>query len=276
MPRQTTTDQAWTADLRESQRVLLSCLVAREKLEIGDYEAGCAVLDRWWSVGEGPKQADLSSLAAGELLLVAGCLTEAVARTNRMKGGQRIAEALISGAVALFEQGSEPQRSLLARIELGCCYYHQGLFELAHSTLKLCISSVSDQDVELKAAALRFEEIGNLRYAAAVENNRGYLLLNLNRLEEAETHLQRARTLFSQLGDSVGCAQVHETLAQLHLISGKHAVPSDAIDLAVRALETSGEDALLAEALTTQGLIVCRLGRRQEAKPILEPARRVA
>ena len=347
MPRQTTTDQAWTADLRESQRVLLSCLVAREKLEIGDYEAGCAVLDRWWSVGEWPKQADLSSLAAGELLLLAGCLTEAVARTNRMKGGQRIAEALISGAVALFEQGSEPQRSLLARIELGCCYYHQGLFELAHSTLKLCISSVSDQDVELRAvamirlaiverhsgrldealqllektanieneitawtkgrfraeiantlkdlgiakrcssyftralghyeaAALRFEEIGNLRYAAAVENNRGYLLLNLNRLEEAETHLQRARTLFSQLGDSVGCAQVNETLAQLHLISGKHTVASDAIDLAVHALETSGEEVLLAEALTTQGLIVCRLGRRQEAKPILERARRVA
>ncbi|HEX6045200.1 MAG TPA: ATP-binding protein, partial [Pyrinomonadaceae bacterium] len=37
-----------------------------------------------------------------------------------------------------------------------------------------------------------------------------------------------------------------------------------------------GEDALLAEALTTQGLVLCRLGRRQEAKPILERARRVA
>jgi signal transduction histidine kinase/ActR/RegA family two-component response regulator len=51
---------------------------------------------------------------------------------------------------------------------------------------------------------------------------------------------------------------------------------NSAINLAVSALETSGEDALLAEALTTQGLVICRLGRRQEAKPILERARRVA
>ncbi len=32
----------------------------------------------------------------------------------------------------------------------------------------------------------------------------------------------------------------------------------------------------MAEALTTQGLVLCRLGHRQEAKPILERARRVA
>ena len=50
----------------------------------------------------------------------------------------------------------------------------------------------------------------------------------------------------------------------------------NAIDLAVSELEASGEDALLAEALTTQGLVMCRLGRRQEAKPVLERARRVA
>ena len=42
------------------------------------------------------------------------------------------------------------------------------------------------------------------------------------------------------------------------------------------SLQGSGEDALLAEALTTQGSILCRLGHRQEAKPILERARRVA
>src|SRR5262249_31647025 len=125
-------------------------------------------------------------------------------------------------------------------------------------------------------AALRFEQIGNLRYAAAVENNRGYLLLSLSRFQDAKRHLERARGLFSQLTDSIGCAQVDETLAQLFITSGKYELAEKAIKSAVDALEGSGEDALLAEALTTQGLIFCRLNRRHEAKPIIERARRVA
>ena len=41
-------------------------------------------------------------------------------------------------------------------------------------------------------------------------------------------------------------------------------------------METSGEEALLAEALTTNGLVLCKLERRHEAKPILHRAQRVA
>jgi signal transduction histidine kinase/CheY-like chemotaxis protein len=125
-------------------------------------------------------------------------------------------------------------------------------------------------------ASLQFEQIGNLRYAAAVENNRGYLLLTLERFAEAQTYLERARNLFSELTDTIGCAQVDETLAQLHLRSGNYHLAERAIELAVNTLEGIDEDVLLAEALTTQGLIFCRLGRRQEAKPIIERARRVA
>jgi signal transduction histidine kinase/CheY-like chemotaxis protein len=123
---------------------------------------------------------------------------------------------------------------------------------------------------------VQFELIGNLRYAAAVENNRGYLLLTLDRFPEAQTHLKRARNLFSELSDTIGCAQVDETLAQLYLSSRQYELAEAAIELAVNTLEGSGEDVLLAEALTTQGLIFSRLGRRQDAKPILERARRVA
>jgi signal transduction histidine kinase/ActR/RegA family two-component response regulator len=78
------------------------------------------------------------------------------------------------------------------------------------------------------------------------------------------------------LGDSIGCAQVDETLAQLYLASTNYDLADSSIRLAVETLEGSGEDVLLAEALTTQGLILCRLGQRKEAKPILERARRVA
>src|SRR5690349_22439938 len=96
--------------LTESERVIGGCVIAREKLEIGDYDAGCAILIPWWSVGEWPNLTGLTQLAAGELLLVAGSLTDAVARAKRIGGGQRFAEALISGAIALFDHLGETRK----------------------------------------------------------------------------------------------------------------------------------------------------------------------
>jgi signal transduction histidine kinase/FixJ family two-component response regulator len=254
---------------------------------------------------------------------------------------------LLNGAIALFEHLGDPRGAAEARIELGSCYYHQGLFDLAQATLSSCLLTLTDNDSELKAvasirlaivdrhsgrlqealnllnetapladaaspwikgrfhtelantlkdlgtaenrdhcldralshyreASQQFELIGNLRYVAAVENNRGYLLLTLRRFADARIHLERARKLFDELGDRVGCAQVDETLAQLYLTSNRFELAQQSIQLAVDTLENTEEEALLAEALTTQGLILCRLGHRHEAKPTLERARRVA
>ena len=333
--------------LGESERVLACCTLAREKIEVGDYDTGCTILAPWWRLGERPNQQGLTLLAAAELLLTAGSLSDSVARAKRIVGGQRLAEALISGAIAVFEHVEENTRAVEARIELGCCYYHQGLFDIAHSTLRSCVANLTNKDYELKAvalirlaiverhsgrlhealslldevssienmtslwtkgrfrtelantlkefgvadgqnqyldlalshyreASLQFEQLGNLRYAAAVENNRGYLLLSLQRFEESQTHLERARTLFNGLGDTIGCAQVDDTLAQLYLASQNYDLAERSISQAVNMLEGSGEDALLAEALTTQGVIMSRLGYRYDAKPVIERARRVA
>jgi len=330
-----------------SERVLTYCALARQKVESGDYDAGCAVLGPWWRLGEWPNQVGLTREAAAELLLTAGTLTDLVTRSKRIVYGQRIAETLISGAIAVFDQMGETTKAIEARIELGCCYFHQGLLDLAHSTMRSCIANLTDKNHEIWAvaiirlaiverymgrlhsalslleqlssnekrlspwtrgrfrteiantlkevgtaeggkhffdfalshyqeAAIEFEQIGNSRYAAAVENNRGYLLLTLKRFSESRPHLLRARGLFEELSDTIGCAQVDETLAQLYLASGDYGAAQTNIELAVNTLEGSGEDGLLAEALTTQGLILCRLGHRQEAKPILERARRVA
>src|ERR1041384_5730706 len=339
-------DPIKAGSLRETEQIVDCCTKARRKIEIGDYGAGCRALASWWKLGEWPIQHGIEPIAAAELLLTAGSLTDSMVRANRMAGGQRQAEALISGAIALFDQFGEKKKAIEARIELGCCYYHQGLFDIAHFTLRSCADEVPLEDFELKAVALirlaiverhsgrlrealtlleqvsglektsawtkgrfrtemantlkafgvaegephyfdyalsnyekasfEFEQVGNLRYVAAVENNRGHLLLSLKHYSESKLHLKRARTIFNELGDAIGCAQVDETLAQLFLASQNYNLAERAIAQAVDALEGSGEDALLAEALATQGLIFCRLGHRNEAKPIIERARRLA
>jgi signal transduction histidine kinase/ActR/RegA family two-component response regulator len=340
-------ERTHSSPLSLNEQVHACCTIAHEQLEIGDYDAGCAALRPWWNLGEWPKQQGLNNQAAAELLLTTGTLSGWIASTRQVHGDQKWAEALLNGAIALFEQLEERTRAAAGRIELAGCYYREGLFDLARATLQSTLKSLPEHETELRAVALirlasverhaarlrdaldllnettavagdagswiqgrlhsefattlkelgvaenriqyfdralghyrealvQFEKVGNHRFVAAVENNYGYLLLTLGRLNEALIHLQRARERFDDLGDSVGCAQVDETLAQLYLANKQHTLAERSVRQAVDTLERTGENALLAEALSTQGLVLCRLGRRHEAKPSLERARRVA
>ena len=120
-----------------SEQVLECCAVARKKLEIGDYDAGCTALRPWWNLAEWPRHHDLSIDAAAELLLTAGTLSEWIASTRQVPGDQKWAQALLNGAIALFEQVEEGTRAAEGRIELAGCYYREGLFDLSRATLAI-------------------------------------------------------------------------------------------------------------------------------------------
>lgn len=330
-----------------AEEVQIYCAVAREQIDSGNYEAACALLERWWTFGEMPRVEGLSPDSSADLLFTAGALAGWVASTRQVPRGQQHAEALLNGSIALFEQLGSKTHAAEGRIELAYCYSRQGLYDLARSTLQTSLKEFSPDNYELRAAALirsaglernagsprkalaflvqvaeiieltgpwvrgryhfelattlkelaitescnehinlafehfqeglhKFQAIGNHRYAASLENNFGYLLLNLRRFDEAEERLVRAKKLFDSFGDKVRRAQVDETLAQLHLALGQFELAHQAISQSVETLETGGEGALLAESLTTQGLVLCRLGRRREAKRVLDRANRVA
>jgi len=125
-------------------------------------------------------------------------------------------------------------------------------------------------------AFYEFVAIGHHRYAAVVENNHGFLLLNLGRFSDAEVRLLNARQLFERLNDNIRRAQVEDTLARLYLATGRIDLAAAAADRAVASLELGDEEALLAEALTTKGMILCKLGRQSEAYGILKGACHVA
>ena len=120
------------------------------------------------------------------------------------------------------------------------------------------------------------EALGHHRNVGSVENNIGFLLLNLGFYQEAEEHLLRARRIFQTLCDIVRGAQVNDTLARLYMATEQLTLAQQAINQAVESLELTDSEAILAEALTTKGIVECRRGHYREAKRSFEAAHKVA
>lgn len=130
--------------------------------------------------------------------------------------------------------------------------------------------------IEYAAASFHFEQAGNIRYLAVVENNLGYLFFTIGRHTDAHSHLDRARHLFLQLKDIGTAAQVDETRARTLLAEGRLLEAERVVRSAVKTLERGGEQAVLAEALTTYGIALARSGHHARSKLLLERAIEVA
>src|SRR5262249_6301508 len=125
-------------------------------------------------------------------------------------------------------------------------------------------------------ALSEFEAVGHHRYVAVVENNLGFLLLGAGLYKESENHLLRSLKLFNSFSDSVATAQVNETLARLYVETHRYELAQDVIDRAVKTLERTDGEALLAEAITTKGIVAVRQGRNNDAKKSFEAAYTIA
>ncbi len=130
--------------------------------------------------------------------------------------------------------------------------------------------------IEYAAASIHYEQAGHTRYRARVENNLAFLLLKLGRFNEAQPHLDRARRLFVGLNDSGSVAQVDDTRALALLAQGRNSEAERVALVSVHALEKGGEQALLAESLTTYGVALARLNRYAPARSTLQRAIEVA
>ena len=339
--------QFFSATLSPDEEVQVFCTITREQIEVGNYEAGCLMLRKWWKPGDWPRIEGLSPYSAADLLFTTGSLVGCLSSTGRIQKGQKHAEDLLSGCIGIFEHIGAKRRSAEARIELALSYYRQGMFVLSRKTLSRVLRELQLEDNELRILALirlgvlerhsghiadsltqlsqakliveesgalvtgryyhelaltlsdiavaedrtdyfdnvathlqrafyEFVAIGHHRYAAVVENNQGLFLLKLGRFDEAERHLIHARTLLDGYDDKIRTAQVEDTLARLYAATKRLELADFASESAVTCLEPCDEDALLAEALTTRGLVLCKLNRHNEARSFLEGAWRIA
>lgn len=130
--------------------------------------------------------------------------------------------------------------------------------------------------VEYAAASYHFEQAGHKRFQARVENNVGYLFATIGRFVEAQQHLTRSRALSLSVGDHGGAAGAEDSRAQAFLLEGKYEQAEKAARSAVRSLRQGGEQAMLAEALTTHGKALARLNQSQVAKTTLDQAVEIA
>ena len=139
------------------------------------------------------------------------------------------------------------------------------------------------KDEYLREAKLHFwralyesEALGHHRNVGSVENNIGFLFINLGLYKESEEHLLRSRRIFETLFDSIRGAQVNDTLARLYIETKQLGLGQQVINQAVDSLELTDSEAILAEALTTKGVVECRRGHYTEAKKSFEAAHKVA
>lgn len=120
--------------------------------------------------------------------------------------------------------------------------------------------------IEYRAADHHFKEAQNIAFRADVKNNLGFLLFKLSRHREALKYVAEARRLAVSVRDRVGTAQFDETRAQILIAEGKLKEAETVARGALRVLDKSGHQCLLADVLITHGVALARLGKSEQAQ----------
>jgi tetratricopeptide (TPR) repeat protein len=129
---------------------------------------------------------------------------------------------------------------------------------------------------EYEEADYHFKLAHNVVFRADVKNNIGNLFREMGRFKEAHAYLEQARRLRTSVRDKIGIAQIDDTRAQVFIAEKKFKEAEAVARNAVRVLERSGHQCLLADALVTQGIALARLKQIDHAKFIFQKAIEVA
>ena len=127
----------------------------------------------------------------------------------------------------------------------------------------------AEADKHFKAAQNRVFRAFNL-------NNISYVLRDQSRFQEAHKYLDQARQLTVRARDSVKTAQMDESRAQLFIVEGNYTEAESTARRAVKTFKKSGHQFFLAEALTTHGIALARLGNKERAQFTLQQAIEIA
>jgi tetratricopeptide (TPR) repeat protein len=129
---------------------------------------------------------------------------------------------------------------------------------------------------EYEQADQHFKLAHNLVFRADVKNNIGNLYREYARFKEAHSYLEQARRLRATVKDKIGIAQIDDTRAQVFIAEKKYKEAEAVTRNAVRVLEKSGHQCLLADVLITQGVALARLRKVEHSQFTFQKAIEVA
>jgi tetratricopeptide (TPR) repeat protein len=130
--------------------------------------------------------------------------------------------------------------------------------------------------IEYTAAIYHYEQAKHERYCGNNLNNLAFLLYKLGRYREAHEQLDRAQLIFTKLKDPGNLAQVDETRARVLVAEKNYRGAERILANVIKTFEAGGESALLADALTLQGVTWARLGGFDSSIKVLRHAIKVA
>jgi tetratricopeptide (TPR) repeat protein len=191
--------------------------------------------------------------------------------------------AIVEKVATRDQEALRIYREAAPEFEISTNHALKGKFHNSHATLLRSLGFSENREeyidkalIEYAAASFHFEQAGHHRFQARVENNVGFLLANLRRFPEAREHVNSARQMFGKLADRGGAAYADDTLAQVFLLEGNSEEAEKLARRAVQALSRGGEQAELAEALTTHGKALARLRQTSVARAALDQAVEIA
>lgn len=110
-----------------------------------------------------------------------------------------------------------------------------------------------------------YQKASHQRYSAIVENNLGYLYLSMQDFDRAHFHLDKSLEMHSKLKDKGRAARVYDNKARVFIAQGNLSDAELAALTSVKMLRKGGENATLAESLTTLGVVLSRGGNVDQA-----------
>jgi tetratricopeptide (TPR) repeat protein len=129
---------------------------------------------------------------------------------------------------------------------------------------------------EYEEAEYHFKAIRSIAFRSSVLDNLGFLYYKLSRFNRAHEYLSQSHRLAKSVKDSRRVAIVEETQARVFIAEGKLKEAERVIRSAISILEKTGQQSLLAEALTTCGVVLSRSGSHEASRLTLERAIEVA
>ena len=254
-------------NLSVDRRVQISCELAKDFENKGEYEEARKVLSGYWKrIGERPNLAGLEPSTAGEVLLRVGVLTGAIGNINQITEAEENSKNLISESLTIFEAQRYRKKIAEAQTELALCYWRTGEYSNARDFLREALSHLTTEgDVKAKAVIrLAIVERG------AANHSRALRILTEN------------AALFEKINNQTLKGSYHVTLGIVfrNLWESKHRteyVDRALIEYAAASyhFEQAEHRCYLANTENNLGFLYYKLRRYKDAHTHLDHARRV-